>query len=142
MVPRSGRHAGWGELVRKARHQILRQNQYGDLLGRFLMEVVDINHTVIADIGLGSGMPPVATAAVGLESRDGQPQAIRVQVDGIPAVHLDTMDRFSTVAEDTPGKIRFIHLNHTNPAFSNSEIEKQIRERGFRIALQGERVGL
>ena len=55
---------------------------------------------------------------------------------------IDTMDRFSTIAEDTPGKIRFIHLNHTNPAFSNNEIEKQIRERGFRIALQGERVGL
>ena len=55
---------------------------------------------------------------------------------------IDTMQLLSTYATEHPGAIRFIHLNHTNPACSNSDIEKQLRQRGFRIAEQGERVGL
>ena len=55
---------------------------------------------------------------------------------------IDTMNRLSQFASEHDGAIRFIHLNHTNPAFSDSEIQLNIKERGFRIAQQGERVGL
>ena len=55
---------------------------------------------------------------------------------------VDTMNRLQEVANASPGKIRFIHLNHTNPAFQSVDIEKEMRRRGFRIAMQGERVGL
>ena len=55
---------------------------------------------------------------------------------------VDTMKRLSQYASEHDGAIRFIHLNHTNPAFSDHVIQRDIRNRGFRIAQQGERVGL
>ena len=55
---------------------------------------------------------------------------------------IDTMNRFSQFASEHAGAIRFIHLNHTNPAFSDHAIQQDIRSRGFRIAEQGERIGL
>ena len=55
---------------------------------------------------------------------------------------IDTMARLSQFALEHNGAIRFIHLNHTNPAFSDHAIQKDIRKRGFRIAKQGERIGL
>jgi pyrroloquinoline quinone biosynthesis protein B len=55
---------------------------------------------------------------------------------------IDTMKRLSAFAKEHPGTIRFIHLNHTNPAFSDADIERNLRNLGFRIAQQGERVGL
>jgi phosphoribosyl 1,2-cyclic phosphodiesterase len=54
----------------------------------------------------------------------------------------DTMDLLQTFAEEHPSVIRFIHLNHTNPAFRDQAIQQQIEERGFRIAEQAERIGL
>ena len=54
----------------------------------------------------------------------------------------DTMERLSQFAFEHNGAIRFIHLNHTNPAFSDHAILKDITKRGFRIAKQGERIGL
>jgi phosphoribosyl 1,2-cyclic phosphodiesterase len=55
---------------------------------------------------------------------------------------IDTMKRLSAFAKENPGTIRFIHLNHSNPSFSDRGIQSQIRNRGFRIAQQGERIGL
>jgi pyrroloquinoline quinone biosynthesis protein B len=55
---------------------------------------------------------------------------------------IDTMDLLQSYANEHPGAIRFIHLNHTNPAFRESDIQEQIYERGFRIAAQAERIGL
>ena len=55
---------------------------------------------------------------------------------------IDTMELLSTYATEHPGAIRFIHLNHTDPAFSDHDVQRQINERGFRIAEQGERIGL
>ena len=40
-------------------------------------------------------------------------------------------------------RVRFIHLNHTNPAHNpQSTATKQIRATGMRVAEQGERVNL
>ncbi|MBT6270540.1 MAG: hypothetical protein HOI88_09385 [Phycisphaerae bacterium] len=55
---------------------------------------------------------------------------------------IDTMHRLKAFAKENPGTIRFIHLNHTNPAFIDHEIQAKIRNSGFRIAQQGERIGL
>ena len=55
---------------------------------------------------------------------------------------VDSMDRFASQVEANPGSIRFIHLNHTNPALHDPAIVEQIENRGFRVAQPGERVGL
>jgi pyrroloquinoline quinone biosynthesis protein B len=55
---------------------------------------------------------------------------------------IDTMDRLSTFAKEHVGAIRFIHMNHTNPALRDHAIQQEIHKRGFRVAQQGERVGL
>jgi pyrroloquinoline quinone biosynthesis protein B len=55
---------------------------------------------------------------------------------------IDTMELLSQFAKEHDGAIRFIHLNHTNPAFSDHAIQQELRNRGFRIAQQGERIGL
>ena len=47
----------------------------------------------------------------------------------------DTMDRLDGLGE----RVRLIHLNHTNPLLSN---DAPVRERGFRVARQGERFAL
>ena len=53
-----------------------------------------------------------------------------------------TMDLLADVARERPGAIRFIHLNHTNPALHDPELRRQIEARGFAIAAPGERISL
>jgi pyrroloquinoline quinone biosynthesis protein B len=54
-----------------------------------------------------------------------------------------TMDRLASLPEDERGKVRFIHLNHTNPALDPASAARaEIEARGFRVAEEGERVGL
>ena len=55
---------------------------------------------------------------------------------------IDTMQLLKNHATAFRGSIRFIHLNHTNPALINREIQRSIEQRGFRIAAQGEQVDL
>jgi pyrroloquinoline quinone biosynthesis protein B len=56
---------------------------------------------------------------------------------------LDSAKRFSDMSTKDKAKIRFFHMNHTNPArFPNSKQAKQIRDMGYRIAKQGESVCL
>lgn len=54
----------------------------------------------------------------------------------------DTMSALGAAAKERPGRFRFIHLNHTNPALRDAEIKRRITAAGFRLATQGERVGL
>jgi len=51
---------------------------------------------------------------------------------------VETMARLAEEARERPGRIRFIHLNHTNPALRDEAIRKDILARGFRVAEQGE----
>ena len=53
---------------------------------------------------------------------------------------VQTMERLGERAARNPGRIRFIHLNHTNPALHDPDLRHSIRDRGFRVAQQGERV--
>jgi len=58
-----------------------------------------------------------------------------------PIVH--SMERFAPLSAETKAKIRFIHLNHTNPALRpDSEARATIERNGFRVAEEMERVGL
>lgn len=53
-----------------------------------------------------------------------------------------TMQLLAEVARRRPGAIRFIHLNHTNPALHDAALRREIEARGFRVAEPGERVSL
>ncbi|MDA7978381.1 MAG: MBL fold metallo-hydrolase [Pirellulales bacterium] len=56
---------------------------------------------------------------------------------------IESMSRFANLPAEGKAKIRFIHFNHTNDALrSGSEAARQIRDAGFHIAEQGERVEL
>lgn len=55
----------------------------------------------------------------------------------------ETMTRLKDRPASLRAKVRFIHLNHTNPAHhSDGSAAKQIRKAGMRVAKQGERVEL
>ncbi len=52
---------------------------------------------------------------------------------------LDQMDRFDALPPRHKAKIRFIHLNHSNPALTpGSKEARTIRERGYAVAAEGE----
>ena len=54
-----------------------------------------------------------------------------------------SMTRFAPLPPDERAKVRFIHLNHTNPALhADSEARQTILENGFRVAEEMEQVGL
>ncbi|KAA0229897.1 pyrroloquinoline quinone biosynthesis protein PqqB [candidate division KSB1 bacterium] len=54
-----------------------------------------------------------------------------------------SMQRFQTLPDAERAKVRFIHLNHTNPALLlESEARRTIKKNGFRVAQEGERVEL
>ncbi len=56
---------------------------------------------------------------------------------------VETMARFRELPAAERAKIRFIHLNRTNPAlFPDSEARREIEEGGFRVAEMGEVVEL
>jgi pyrroloquinoline quinone biosynthesis protein B len=53
-----------------------------------------------------------------------------------------TMEKLQESALREPGRFRFIHLNHSNPALRDPEIRANIEKRGFRVAEIAERVRL
>ena len=53
-----------------------------------------------------------------------------------------TMARLQAVARRRPGTLRFLHLNHTNPALHDDAVRARIEAAGFGIATMGERVAL
>ncbi|MBT8401115.1 MAG: pyrroloquinoline quinone biosynthesis protein PqqB [Rhodothermia bacterium] len=56
---------------------------------------------------------------------------------------VHTMKRLEALSLEDRGKVRFIHLNHTNPAQRlQSEARREIEQNGFRVAEEGEVVGL
>ena len=49
------------------------------------------------------------------------------------------MDRLQPLPESERKKVRFIHLNHTNPAlWPDTAQAQEIRDRGFAVAVEGE----
>lgn len=56
---------------------------------------------------------------------------------------VESMRRLAPLAPSERAKVRFVHLNHTNPALDpGSDAAKAIEAAGFRIAREGERVEL
>ena len=54
-----------------------------------------------------------------------------------------SMDRFAALPPEERARVRFIHLNHTNPALRpDSDARRTIEQNGFRVAEEMERVGL
>lgn len=55
----------------------------------------------------------------------------------------ESISRWKKMPTSERHKVRFIHLNHTNPALdSESDAYRRVHQAGFRVAEQGERVGL
>ncbi|MFP6882038.1 MAG: MBL fold metallo-hydrolase [Roseibacillus sp.] len=55
----------------------------------------------------------------------------------------ESIERFSKLDASERAKVRFLHLNHTNPALDpESDAAKAIEKAGHHVAKQGERVGL
>lgn len=52
---------------------------------------------------------------------------------------VETMALFSREAGQIKNRIKFIHLNHSNPALYNEDTIKHIREKGFGLAIQGKK---
>lgn len=50
-----------------------------------------------------------------------------------------TMEHLADEALETPGRFRFIHLNHTNPALRDESVRAEVKRRGFSVAEVGER---
>ena len=65
-------------------------------------------------------------------------------MSGFPHPRIEeTMDRLQALPAAERAKVRFIHLNHTNPALDpDSPERREIESRGFRVADEGECVGL
>jgi pyrroloquinoline quinone biosynthesis protein B len=53
-----------------------------------------------------------------------------------------SLARFAALPEAERAKVRFIHLNHTNPALWPGEARDAVEAGGFRMAEEGERVTL
>jgi len=50
----------------------------------------------------------------------------------------ETMKLFETEPMEVKNKIKFIHLNHTNPLLFDEDAKEEVLEKGFRITNQGE----
>jgi pyrroloquinoline quinone biosynthesis protein B len=56
---------------------------------------------------------------------------------------VETMQRLASLPTAEKSKVRFIHLNHTNPALRpESEAARAISKAGFQLAVEGERFKL
>lgn len=56
---------------------------------------------------------------------------------------VESLERFATLPDAERAKIRFIHLNHSNPALDpHSEASLRIREAGMAVAARGEQFPL
>jgi pyrroloquinoline quinone biosynthesis protein B len=51
---------------------------------------------------------------------------------------VHTMDRLQSLAAERPGRIRFIHFNHTNPVLHDQSLQQTIEARGFALARTGD----
>jgi pyrroloquinoline quinone biosynthesis protein B len=55
----------------------------------------------------------------------------------------ETMDLLKNLPAKEKAKVHFIHFNHTNPAMNAKSLEsKELRKKGFKVAFQGEKLGL
>ena len=52
---------------------------------------------------------------------------------------IRTMELLEEMGRESPGRVRFIHLNHTNPALNDQDLQDRIRGKGFPVAEVGER---
>lgn len=55
----------------------------------------------------------------------------------------ETMDLLKDLPTTEKAKVHFIHFNHTNPVMNIKSLEnKEVRQKGFKVAFQGEKVEL
>jgi len=56
---------------------------------------------------------------------------------------IETLARLARLPEKERAKVRFIHLNHTNPALDpKSEARRDVEAAGMGVAIEGDRLGI
>jgi pyrroloquinoline quinone biosynthesis protein B len=55
---------------------------------------------------------------------------------------IETISLFSPLPESEKRKIKFIHFNHTNPLIFEGPEREQVKNLGFGVATEGERIEL
>ena len=55
---------------------------------------------------------------------------------------IRTMELLEAMGRKSPGRVRFIHLNHTNPALWPGAAREAVEAAGMRVAEEGETVRL
>lgn len=56
---------------------------------------------------------------------------------------VETMERLDGLSRDLRGRVRFLHFNHTNPVLQDgSSAHTDVHDRGFRLASEGEEMGI
>lgn len=55
---------------------------------------------------------------------------------------IESMTRFASLPDSERTKVRFLHLNHTNPLLGTGPERGQVEAAGFHVADEGERQGL
>ncbi|MEC7583178.1 MAG: MBL fold metallo-hydrolase [Planctomycetota bacterium] len=109
---------------------------------RTVLFVPDIDSWARAETLLKELLADVDVAYLDATFYDGRELPERNLAEIRHPLMIDTMDRLAEEAQARPGSLRFIHLNHTNPALHDEQIRAEVRARGFAIAEQGESVVL
>jgi len=50
------------------------------------------------------------------------------------------MELFKNESSETKSKVHFIHFNHTNPLMWDKEKQKEVKNMGFHVCTQGEKI--
>lgn len=126
------------------------RDEYSETVGfrisgpeRTVLYLPDIDKWDRWDIPLGEALAGVDVAYLdGTFFEEGEVEGRDASEIPHPLV-LETIERLAGLPPEERAKVRFIHMNHTNPALDpGSEARARILEAGFRVAAEGERVGL
>ncbi|HEY6565485.1 MAG TPA: MBL fold metallo-hydrolase, partial [Pirellulaceae bacterium] len=126
------------------------RDEYSETVGfliqgpqRRVLFIPDINKWELWNVPLEEALAEVDVAYLDATFFDGEELPGR-DLSEIPHPFVvETMRRLAELPASERSKVRFIHLNHTNPALrGDSAATRQIREAGFQIAVEGETIYL
>ena len=139
-----------GEAVSVTPIQVPHRDEYSETVGyrirgpaRTVLYVPDIDKWEKWGTPLEEALSPVDVAYLdGTFYADGELPGRNMAEVPHPFI-VETMARLARLPEKARAKVRFLHLNHSNPALDpRSEAHRRIRQAGFTVAEQGERQAL
>jgi pyrroloquinoline quinone biosynthesis protein B len=139
-----------GERLRVTPFLVPHRDEYSDTLGlrvegprRSVLYIPDIDKWELWATPLEEAIASVDLAYLDGTFFDGKELPGRDMSEIPHPFIVETMRRLAPLPAGERAKVRFLHLNHTNPALApEGEARDAIEEAGFRLAHQGERVPL